>query len=63
MGLALDEPRDGDSSYEINEVPLVADPFAMKLIREAGGINIKSGIFGPTAELDNSSCGTGGCSC
>jgi hypothetical protein len=61
MGLALDEPRDDDATYEINDVPLVVDPFALKLIRESGGINIKSGMFGPMAELEN--CSGGSCSC
>ncbi len=61
MGLALDEPREGDASYEINNLPLVVDPFALKLIRESGGINIKSGTFGPMAELENSAGGS--CSC
>lgn len=61
MGLALDEPRDGDATYEINEVPLVVDPFALKVIKESGGINIKSGMFGPTVELQN--CAGGSCSC
>jgi hypothetical protein len=61
MGLALDEPREGDASYEINNLPLVVDPFALKLIRESGGISIKSGTFGPMAELEN--CAGGSCSC
>ena len=61
MGLALDEPRDGDQNYEVGELPLIVDPFALKLITEAGGINIKASIFGPTAELAGAS--TGGCSC
>jgi hypothetical protein len=61
MGLALDEPRDGDQSYNVNEITLVVDPFALKIIQESGGISIKSSIFGPTAELENSQ--GGGCSC
>ncbi|MCX5862900.1 MAG: hypothetical protein WCG29_09370 [Desulfomonile sp.] len=61
MGLALDEPRKGDETYRINELQLIVDPFALKLITESGGLSIKSSIFGPTAELDNLS--HSGCSC
>jgi hypothetical protein len=61
MGLALDEPREGDETYQINELPLIVDPFALKLIRESGGLTIKSSAFGPMAELDNT--GSGRCSC
>ncbi len=65
MGLALDELKEGDEKYVINELPLVVDPFAMKIIKESGGLAIKSSIFGPMAELANTSsdgCGSG-CSC
>ncbi|MEW6347770.1 MAG: hypothetical protein AB1646_01800 [Thermodesulfobacteriota bacterium] len=51
MGLVLDEPRDGDESHTIEDVPIVADAFAMKVIREYGGIDIRQSHFGPTAEL------------
>lgn len=61
MGLALDEPREGDESYQINELPLIVDPFAHKVIKESGGLTIKSSIFGPVAELDGSAPGR--CSC
>jgi hypothetical protein len=61
MGLALDEPRDGDESYNVDELRVIVDPFASKLIRESGGLHVKSGIFGPMAELQSSSCGS--CSC
>ncbi|MGB6065507.1 MAG: hypothetical protein WBG50_11910 [Desulfomonilaceae bacterium] len=61
MGLALDEPREGDSTYEINELTVIVDPFALKVIKESGGINIRSSVFGPTAELESSAAG--GCSC
>jgi hypothetical protein len=60
MGLALDEPRDGDEKYTVNELPLIVDPFALKLIKESGGIAIKSSVFGPMAELEGNG---GGCGC
>lgn len=62
MGLALDEPKDDDEHHTINEVPVVVDPFAMKIIKESGGLNIRSSMFGPTAELAGTGCGSG-CSC
>jgi hypothetical protein len=62
MGLALDEPRDGDEKYTINELPLIVDPFALKLIKDSGGVAIKSGAFGPMAELEGTSSGGCGCS-
>lgn len=66
MGLALDELKEGDEQHVINDLPLVVDPFAMKIIKESGGLAIKSSIFGPMAELVNSGsdggCGSG-CSC
>ncbi len=52
MGLALDEPREGDHSYNVEDLPLIVDPFALTIIKESGGIIIKSGIFGPMAELN-----------
>ncbi len=61
MGLALDEPRDDDSKYEVNDLTLIVDPFALKVIKESGGINIRSSVFGPMAELEN--CAAGSCSC
>jgi len=60
MGLALDEPKDGDEKHQIGELTVVADPFAMKIIKESGGITIRTGIFGPTAELEGA---RGGCGC
>ncbi len=62
MGLALDEPRDGDEKYTVNELPLVVDPFALKLIKESGGISIRSSVFGPMAELEGKASGGCGCS-
>ncbi|MCX5872916.1 MAG: hypothetical protein NTY51_06740 [Deltaproteobacteria bacterium] len=62
MGLALDEPKEGDEHYTVNELPIIVDPFAMKMIKESGGLKIKSSIFGPTAELAGAACGEG-CSC
>ncbi len=61
MGLALDEPKDGDETHQIDGLQIIADPFAMKLINESGGLTIKSSLFGPTAELNTPS--GGGCSC
>jgi hypothetical protein len=61
MGLALDEPKEGDENYQINGLPITVDPFALKLIRESGGITIRSSIFGPMAELNSASGGS--CSC
>lgn len=60
MGLALDEPKEGDHNYSVEDLPLIVDPFALKIIEQSGGIVIKSGIFGPMAELngqDRSACG------
>jgi hypothetical protein len=62
MGLALDEPKAGDASYEIDEIPLIVDPFAMKLIKESGGLSIKSSMFGPVAELQGREASGCGCS-
>lgn len=62
MGLALDEPKEGDETYNYKEVPVIVDPFAAKIIKESGGINIKNSIFGPMAELAGPAVG-GGCSC
>ncbi len=61
MGLALDEPREGDENYQVNGLQVTVDPFALKLIRESGGITIRSSIFGPMAELNAASGGS--CSC
>jgi hypothetical protein len=41
---------------------VVVDPFALRIIQDAGGIAIKSGIFGPMAELENAAPGACGCS-
>jgi hypothetical protein len=61
MGLALDEPRDGDEAYDVDELRVIVDPFASKLIRESGGLHVKSGIFGPMAELESMAGGSCGC--
>jgi hypothetical protein len=61
MGLALDEPKEGDQTYQVNGMSVIVDPFAMTIIKDAGGLAIKSNIFGPVAELENASCGS--CSC
>jgi hypothetical protein len=60
MGLALDEPREGDERYTVEEIPVTLDPFALKVVRESGGLTIRSSIFGPTAELNTAG---GSCSC
>jgi hypothetical protein len=54
MGLALDEPRDGDERYEVNDISLVVDPFALRVIKQSGGLTIRSSVFGPMAELKGS---------
>ncbi len=61
MGLALDEPKEGDESYQVDGLQLVVDPFAMRIVRESGGMNIKHTLFGPVAELQSSS--GAGCNC
>jgi hypothetical protein len=61
MGLALDEPKEGDETHQIDGLQVIADPFATKIINESGGLTIKSSLFGPTAELNSPS--GGGCSC
>lgn len=60
MGLALDEPREGDNNYSLEDLPLIVDPFTLTIIQQSGGVSITSGIFGPMAELngqDRSACG------
>ncbi|MEW6138204.1 MAG: hypothetical protein AB1733_08230 [Thermodesulfobacteriota bacterium] len=57
MGLALDEPRDGDERYEIDDISLAIDPFAMKVIKQYGGVSIRSTVFGPAAELQGMQAG------
>ena len=61
MGLALDEPRDGDETFNTDGMSVIVDPFAMKLIRESGGVRVKSGMFGPMAELQSRVAGSCGC--
>ena len=61
MGLALDEPRDGDETFQLEGLSLVVDPFAHKVIKDSGGLTIKNSLFGPIAELDGVSAQ--GCSC
>lgn len=51
MGLALDEPRDSDQSYTVDGISIIIDPFAAKLVQDAGGLAIRSSLFGPQAEL------------
>jgi Fe-S cluster assembly iron-binding protein IscA len=61
MGLALDEPRDGDETYDFDGLNVIVDPFAMKLIRDSGGLQVRSGMFGPMAELQSKAAGSCGC--
>ena len=64
MGLVLDEPRDGDESSTVEDVPIIVDPYAMTIIKEFGGIDIKTSSFGPTAELRRpDGHPAGGCGC
>ena len=51
MGLALDEPREGDETFQVDEVPVIMDPFAVKIVKESGGLTIRDTLFGPMAEL------------
>jgi hypothetical protein len=60
MGLALDEPREGDERYEIDHISLAIDPFAMRVIKQFGGLSIRSTMFGPTAELQDAQVGSCG---
>jgi Fe-S cluster assembly iron-binding protein IscA len=58
MGLALDEPRDGDQTYQLDGLDVVIDPFALKIINDSGGLSIKNTLFGPSAELEGAvGCG------
>jgi Fe-S cluster assembly iron-binding protein IscA len=57
MGLALDEPRDDDEKIQLDGLDVVIDPFALKIINDSGGLNIKNTLFGPSAELE----GAAGC--
>ncbi len=59
MGLALDEPRDGDETYNLEGLNLVIDPFAAKVVKDSGGLAIRTSVFGPMAELQ----GSAPCSC
>jgi len=61
MGLALDEPRDGDETYQLEGLSVVIDPFAHKVIKDSGGLTIKHSVFGPVAELAGASAGSCGC--
>lgn len=61
MGLTLDEPKDNDEKHTIDGLTVIVDPFAMRVIKEFGGISIKSSIFGPMAELQNRP--SAGCGC
>lgn len=62
MGLALDEPREGDIQVPVDGIRVLMDPFTHKIITESGGLTIRSSIFGPTAELNASVKTSCGCS-
>lgn len=51
MGLALDEPKAGDETFNVDEIPIIMDPFAAKVVNESGGLTIRDTPFGPIAEL------------
>jgi hypothetical protein len=57
MGLALDEPKEGDEKHEIDGLTLIIDPFASKIIRDSGGLAITNSHFGPVAELNGAAAG------
>ena len=60
LGLALEEPKEGDEKYEVNGLTFILDPFALKLVKDAGGVTITNSYFGPVAELQaaaNAGCG------
>jgi hypothetical protein len=58
MGLALDEPKENDETHQVDGVRLIVDPFAAKIIRDAGGIAIRNSFAGPAAELHGAvACG------
>ena len=52
MGLALDEPKEGDEQFEVDGLNVIIDPFAAKMVRDSGGLRIRNSIFGPMAELE-----------
>ena len=54
MGLALDEPKEGDEIiYNVDGLSVIVDPYVKKLISDAGGLSITSGLFGPSSELNS----------
>jgi hypothetical protein len=57
MGLALDEPREDDERFDSDDLPIVMDPMAAKMVRESGGMAIRSTAFGPVAELRGMAAG------
>ena len=60
MGLALDEPREGDTTDEVDGLPIIMDPFAAKIVKESDGLSINYTFYGPVAELLGRAAG--GCS-
>jgi hypothetical protein len=57
MGLALDEPKEGDEQFDVDGLNVIIDPFAAKMIKDSGGLRIRSSIFGPMAELTGAAAG------
>ncbi len=60
MGLALDEPKEDDETHRLEDLSVIIDPFAAKIVKDHGGLSIRNGLFGPTAELNGATaCGCG----
>jgi hypothetical protein len=57
MGLALDEPKEGDERFDVDGLNVIMDPFAAKVIKDSGGLRIRNSIFGPMAELEGAAAG------
>jgi len=57
MGLALDEPKEGDERLDVDGLNVIIDPFAAKIIRDSGGLRIRNSMFGPMAELEGAVAG------
>lgn len=62
LSLALDEPRDGDDSFELSGYTVIAEK---SLLASTGAISIDMNEYGFTVDSENpieaGSCGSGGC--
>lgn len=62
LSLALDEPRDGDDSFELSGYTVIAEK---QLLASTGAISIDMSEYGFTVDSENpleaGSCGSGGC--